>query len=93
MAKERGPRIREIDADQPGIFTKTSITRDNIVKACEALGINPVRVRDIHIAHEAVTVEAFIHDTDGSKVLPSIPWTEGSGYLKHTYVMPISDNP
>ena len=50
--------------------TPDTLTRDQLVKACQALGLNPDYVRELHLTRERVNVELFvIHSGHGGLVL------------------------
>ncbi|WP_125240681.1 hypothetical protein [Brevibacterium aurantiacum] len=54
----------------------------------ETLGLDPAQILSFEAGNEGVRVTATLVDTEGHKVLAQAP---GSGFLKHTYVVPFED--
>lgn len=50
--------------------TPDTLTRDQIIKACQALSLDPNYVKDVHLTPERVDVELFaIHSEDAGFAL------------------------
>ena len=50
--------------------TPDTLTRDQVIKACEALGLDPNHVKEIHLVPERLDVELFaIHPEHDGRVL------------------------
>lgn len=79
-------------ANQPGISNEP-ISRSMLVKAVEALGLDPLNVLELHVEPDSITVTATLRTIDGGRVLGApdafAPDGEESGFLKHTYTVRI----
>lgn len=82
-------------SNQPG-FPKAPITRQMVINAIEALGIDPSATTQVHIGpDDGVTVTMLLKDKNGARALGAPGDTFGvhdsGGFLKHTYTAKIND--
>ena len=59
--------------------TPDTLTRDQLLKACQALGLNPDYVTELHLTRERVDVELLvIHSRHGGLVLAGDKFVTGN---------------
>lgn len=59
--------------------TPDTLTRDQLLKACQALGLDPNLVVELHLTRERVDVELFaIHSGHGGLVLAGDKFVTGN---------------
>lgn len=82
-------------ANQPGIANK-AISRSQVIKAIESLGIDPSATTELRMEHDRITITAFLKDIEERRVLGSpdavAPDDDPAGFLKHTYAVRICED-
>lgn len=73
--------------DKPA-FKSETITREQLFKACEALGIDENQTRSIHITADKVEVEFFEFNENGERFFTD---PDGkNGYAKYTATIKVT---
>lgn len=66
----------------------STIDRAHLLEAVQVLGIDPYKARSVYIESGQITVEAFLVNEEGVRVLHE----DGNGFQKHIHTIRVVDD-